>query len=136
MRNTKLGALLLLSIFITACGSSPTWENFSPVEAEHLQGLGLSAGEAAKYQEMGFTSDTIKRWYDAGLTDRNRITAWHDAGYTAEATSDWLRVKFNLEDASKWQDAGFNATDAMDWRDKGFSLKEAKGLRERGLSAE
>jgi hypothetical protein len=136
MRNAKFAGLLVLSLFLAACGSTPSWEGFSPVEAENLQALGLSAGEAGKYREMGFNSDTVKRWFDAGFKDRNTITAWHDAGYHAEAAGDWHRAKFNLEDASKWQNSGFSAVDAEDWHNKGFSIKEAKKLRERGLSAE
>ena len=136
MRNAKFAGLLVLSLSLAACGSTPSWEGFSPVEANNLQTLGVSAAEAAKYREMGFTSDTVKHWFDAGFKYRNTIATWHDAGYHAEAAGDWHRAKFNLADASKWQNSDFSAVDAEDWRDKGFDIKEAKKLRERGLSAE
>ena len=65
MRYTKFLPALILALTIAACGSSPTWDGYSPAEAEKLQALGLTPSEANHYQEMGFNSATIKRWYDA-----------------------------------------------------------------------
>ena len=78
MRYTKFLATLALTLAVAACGSSPTWDGYSPAEAESLQALGLTPSEANHYREMGFNSSTVKRWYDAGFTDRKTIVTHYD----------------------------------------------------------
>ena len=77
----KYSILFLLAAALTACGSTPTWDGYSPAEAGKLQALGLSAGEANQYREMGFTSDTIQHWFDAGFQRRDNITVWYEKGF-------------------------------------------------------
>ena len=136
MHIRKYSILLILAAFLTACGSTPTWDGYSPAEAEKLQALGLSAGEASQYREMGFTSDTIQRWFDGGFRRRDNITAWHDAGFNATEAGEWHAIGFGLKDSHTWRGENFSAEEAQDWHEKGFQLKDAKKLRSQGLSAD
>ena len=113
MRYTNFLGPLVLALTVAACGSSPTWEGYSPAEAQNLQALGLTPSEANSYQEMGFNSATIKRWYDAGFSDRKTITAWHDARFTAEDAGAWNRGGFSLKEAYEWKSANFSAEEAV-----------------------
>jgi hypothetical protein len=128
--------LFCLAIILTACGSTPNWDSYSPVEAGKLQAQGLSASEANHYREMGFTSDTIQDWFDAGFRRRDNITAWHDASFNAPEAGQWHAIGFGLKDAHTWREQNFSAEEAQNWQEKGFDLKDAKKLRSKGLSAD
>ena len=136
MRTLNIFFAISLALLLGACSSTPNWDSYSPVEAENLQAMGVSVSDANAYREMGFNSETIKRWHDAGITDRRTVTTWHDAGFPAVEAGAWKGAGFDLKTAMKWRDAGFNAEEAKDWASKDFDLKEATKLRSKGLSAD
>ena len=134
MHNRNIPLLILLCLTLIACGSSPNWDGYSPAEASKLQGMGINAEEAADYREMGFTSGTIQRWYDAGITVHQNIVVWHDARFSATEAGAWVAAGFVPVDAYEWRKKSFDAADAKRWRDSGNSLRDASKKRGKGMS--
>jgi hypothetical protein len=135
MQTFKLTSLLGLTALLIACSSTPDWSSYSPTEAAALQAMGLSTSDANYYKDMGYNSETIQRWYDAGLRDRQTITSWADAGFIPAEAGEWVSAQFSLKEAQKWKGSKFSAAEAKDWITKGFDLRDAEKLRKRGLDA-
>jgi len=135
MISRQILVVLFASALLSACGSTPTaWEGMSPVEAGKLQDMGVTAEEAAVYQEMHFTSSTIQRWHDQGIKIQHNIIAGHDGGFTAEDAGKWHKAGLSLRDAYEWREENFNPEEAMKWRLQGVDLRDAKKMRKKGIS--
>jgi hypothetical protein len=126
--------LILFPLVLAACGSSPSWDGYSPAEASKLQAMGVNAEEAADYREMGFTSGTIQHWYDQGITAQQHIIVWHDAQFPADEAGAWHAAGFSPKDAYEWRKKDFAAADAKSWRDGGYDLRDAAKKRNKGMS--
>jgi hypothetical protein len=133
MSAKKVLCLILFPLMLSACGSTPSWDGYSPAEATALQGMGISAEEAKRYQAMGFNSFTIQQWFDEGIPAQQNITAWHDEGFNAQDAGGWHAAGFTLRDADDWRGANFNAANAKKYKEQGVTLKAAKKMRKQGV---
>lgn len=106
--NTKLKiiAVIFVSIVMSACSSTPTWEGMSQTE--------------------------ISQWKQAGF-DPGAAQSWSKKGFTAADASAWRNGGFDLDKATDWKDEKFTADEAMSWKAGGFNLNEAVKNRANGL---
>lgn len=80
---------------------------FSDVEAQAWQRLGVLPIEAGYWRAYGFPADEVARWKNAGILYYKLAVDWRRFGFSPESAAPWFQRDHSVAIARLWSEAGF-----------------------------